>query len=218
MFLASPTSLGLSCSFGFTLRVSSITLSWTDCLQRFWPCYTLLGLPGLNLKSQWKPSWSLTSCILHACKTSIKWTKPESATSLAVPWLLWIIVVIVLVSGWLNIMKQLPWYPCTCRSPQRQTLSSQGKVFQMILVFHTLEPIVGRDWTILEIPSRHRTYLLSWCKMLGFFLMGLTPETTSSLAQLYTDFSNKLCNFFQVFLFCFFHSILTINLAKSRHQ
>lgn len=42
---------------------------------------SLPGLPGLPLKSGWKPLWPHSLCILHANKTSTTWMAPKFATN-----------------------------------------------------------------------------------------------------------------------------------------
>jgi hypothetical protein len=68
----------------------------------------LPGIPDFPLNSGWKPLWYCNYYILHACKTSIKWMMPRSASSSNSSWAsldhscsgLW-------VSGWLNVGKHL---------------------------------------------------------------------------------------------------------------
>jgi hypothetical protein len=84
-FLAPPISWGLHCIFGFTLTAHALPSQ---------------GLPaGIQpatccLDSQaflWSPRGSLhdsVTCILPACKISITWMKPRSASSLSSSWAL----------------------------------------------------------------------------------------------------------------------------------
>lgn len=41
----------------------------------------LTGFLGLHLKFEWNPPWQNNSCIMHAWKTSTKWTMPRSTAS-----------------------------------------------------------------------------------------------------------------------------------------
>lgn len=50
---------------------SCITLLGIPCLQEFHACHILSSHLGLPLYFRRKPLWSNSSCILHACKTSM---------------------------------------------------------------------------------------------------------------------------------------------------
>jgi hypothetical protein len=79
--------LGCPLQLRLPLVVSYITLSGVAYRDLDLSC--LPGLPGLPLKSGWKPPQSHNLCILHVCKRSITWTMLESAASLTVarpPW------------------------------------------------------------------------------------------------------------------------------------
>jgi hypothetical protein len=66
MFLASPTSLGLYCSLGFTLTARCITL--LEATYRYFDCCTLPGLSSFPLKTGWKPTLSYN--LYFACLQS----------------------------------------------------------------------------------------------------------------------------------------------------
>jgi hypothetical protein len=163
VFLASPASWGLYRSLSFTLTLSLIALSCADYKNPD-PEPQLLCIPGLSLKHGWKPSWLSNSCILHACKTSIMWTKPRSALAwVQHPWTM-AVVVSECLGGWtweehfLDSLYEWGTAPKACFS--KQTLPHELKLY-------TIGPMMGGFWPIPERPPvrlsfyRSTKYLIS---------------------------------------------------------
>jgi hypothetical protein len=64
--------------FFFLLWLPFISICYLS--QRPWSWHILPGLPSSPYRSQWKPQWPHTSCLLHAWQTSITWMMLRSAS------------------------------------------------------------------------------------------------------------------------------------------
>jgi hypothetical protein len=167
------------CSLGFTHTASHISLSRAigRDLNSVAHCLAFQAF-------FWNLGGSLcdpcSSCMLHVCKTNITRMMPRSAANLSSNQALldhgcsglW-------VTGWLSTMKWvlgklLPRWSCVSRALQRH--SSQGKVFQMILLSQPLVPVMGRVWSTSRWPSKHLSYCplakyLAWFFFSFFFFV-----------------------------------------------
>lgn len=152
--------LGLNCSFSIHFHSFTHCLLRV-CLQGFWLCHILPGLPGLSLKTRWKPSWFHYFCILHACKTNFMWTIPRSAawgTVSRPPWIMALVDSQFLGSwewwneSWGKGFLEALW------EPGAQNLSLLKVNLSNEFTFFILESVRAGFWLIPKLPFRPLSY------------------------------------------------------------
>jgi hypothetical protein len=121
---------------------------------------------------------------------------------------------LTMVTGILR--KQLPRWPCVNRVPQR-VLSSQEQFFQVALLCHTLETVMGMLGQVFRCSEG--IFPVVWMLSTWFYFNGSNLCRTHAFLSPNTHFSflGKLW-MFQTLLLCLLFQILTTNLANSRQK
>jgi hypothetical protein len=171
MFLASPTSWSLYCNLSFTLTNSHISLSEDACRDPDPATHCLIS-QAFMWTFWWKPPWPHKSCILHACKVSIIWMMLRSTTSLSS---IWVPVDLACSGFWVSRC----WKETSlCGFMQAGHLSSSLLSQSLSNKFTILDLGALNEWSLANFwDALKALFLLSPCKVLGFFLMVLISLT-----------------------------------------